>query len=241
MDDGVRVAEARLERGAGRDLDDERFVDRVHHHHALGVDGAAAGGGTDAERIEGGEGVRRELHAGADLADLGRLLEDGDAKVALREREGRCQPADAAADDEDRAGVSAHAIFSSRQRPSASCTGRSEKLKRIVSSAARKREGVPRRHDEHVARSEVEDLLRRRALDRRPAAALEADVDGAVGAAVGPRRGSLDEALREGADRRHRRAAGRRVDEAQLEAEMRVGAAARDADQRLAGASRTGS
>ena len=101
MDDGVRVGEAGAERGAGRDLADQRFVDGIHHHHAIGVDGAAARALADAERIEGGEGVRRELDAGADLADLGRLLEDGDAKAALRERQRRGEAADAGAGDDD--------------------------------------------------------------------------------------------------------------------------------------------
>ena len=101
VDHRVRIGEALAKGGAGRDLADQRLVDRVHHHHPIGVDRAAARPLADAERVEGGEGVGRELHASADLADLGRLLEHLDAKAALRQSERRSQPADASAGDDD--------------------------------------------------------------------------------------------------------------------------------------------
>ena len=124
---------------------------------------------------------------------------------------------------------------SSRQRPSTCCTGRSEKLKRMLSSRRGERERLPRRHDEDVAPAELEHL----GADRRPAAAFEADVHGRVAAARRPGLEALRQALGEGADRRHRRAAGRRVDEAQLEAVVRIDARLRDAEQRFARAART--
>src|ERR1019366_8008219 len=90
-------------------------------------------------------------------------------------------------------------------------------------------EGVPRRHDEDVAFAELEYRFLAGAADRRAAAAFEADVDARVAAAVGPRRKSGRQALRERAHRRHRRMAGRGVDEAQFEAVVRVDRALRDA------------
>jgi len=108
MDDRVRIGEALAEPGAGRDLADDRFVDRVHHHQTVGVDGAAARLGADAERVEGREGIRRELDSGADLADLGGLLEDLDAKAALREGERGGEAADPGAGDDHGALLSGH-------------------------------------------------------------------------------------------------------------------------------------
>ena len=119
VDDGVRVGEARPERRAGRDLADQRLVDRVHHHHPIGVDGAAARALADAERVEGGERVRRELDAGADLADLRRLLEDDDAKAALRERQRRGEAADAGTGDDDRVTRARHGSLCVRRRHAA--------------------------------------------------------------------------------------------------------------------------
>ena len=118
MDYRVGIGEALAEGGAGRDLADQRLVDRVHHHHPVGVDRAAARPLADAERVEGGEGVGRELHAGADLADLGRLLEHLDAKAALRQSERRGQPADAAARDDD-------GLTRARHDPGRACCRRS--------------------------------------------------------------------------------------------------------------------
>jgi hypothetical protein len=103
MDHRVRVAEALQEGGAGRDLADEALVHGVHHHHALGVHGAAARALADAERVEGGEGVRCQLDAGADLAELRRLLEDPDGEAASRQGQRGRQAADAGAGDDDRA------------------------------------------------------------------------------------------------------------------------------------------
>jgi hypothetical protein len=101
MDHRVGVAEAGTERVAERNLGDRAGVGRVQHHHAVVEDGAAARLLADAERVEGGEGVRRELDAGADLADLGGLLEHLDREAAPRQGERGGEAADAAAGDED--------------------------------------------------------------------------------------------------------------------------------------------
>src|SRR5678816_2716871 len=68
-------------------------------------------------------------------------------------------------------------------------------------------ERVPARHDQHVVLDEPE----RAVGDRELAPAFEADEHGGVGAAVRPRPETGGKALRERADRVHRRAAGRGV------------------------------
>ena len=102
VDDGVRIVESPPERFADRNARDFAAVDRVHHDEIVGVDRAPAGALADAERIHGGEPVGAELEAGADLADLGRLLEHFDGETGLAQRERGRHAADAAADDEHR-------------------------------------------------------------------------------------------------------------------------------------------
>ena len=87
---------------AERHVGDLAPVDGVVQHHPLGVDGAGARAVADAERVEGGEGVGTELHAGADLAQLGHLLQHAHAHALARERKRRGKAADAAAGDQDR-------------------------------------------------------------------------------------------------------------------------------------------
>ena len=96
MDDRVRVAKALPEGLVGEDAADLRAVDRVVHDHEIGEHRAAAGELAHAQRIQRMEGIGAELHAGADLADLGRLLEDAHAVAAPHEGERRGQSADAA-------------------------------------------------------------------------------------------------------------------------------------------------
>src|SRR5205814_3734567 len=55
----------------------------------------------DAQPIEAVEGVGAELDAGADLAELSRLLQHQRRDALLGERQRRCEAADAAAGDED--------------------------------------------------------------------------------------------------------------------------------------------
>ena len=54
-----------------------------------------------AERMEGAVAVGADLHAGADLLEVGRLLVDVDVVAALEQRQRRGEPADAAAGDQD--------------------------------------------------------------------------------------------------------------------------------------------
>src|SRR5690349_8891051 len=80
-----------------------------------------------------------------------------------------------------------------------------------------RREGhrLPRRHDEVVARREVEAL----AGDGDRAGAFDHRIDGTVGRAIGLCREALRQKLQRGADRGHRPSARRRVDVPQLRAE----------------------
>ena len=83
------------------DTGDLGLVHRVHHQDAVGIDGACALPLADAERVECRERVGAELDAGADLAELSRLLEDLDAESLLGKCERGGKAADAAARDED--------------------------------------------------------------------------------------------------------------------------------------------
>ena len=56
----------------------------------------------EAEPVEGAEDVGAELDAGADLAELGRLLDHPHRKTLARQRIGRRQAADAAARHQNR-------------------------------------------------------------------------------------------------------------------------------------------
>jgi hypothetical protein len=97
VDHRIGVAKALAEGLAGGDLADLVFVERVVHHHVVGEDGAAARLVAHAQRVEGVEGVRAELDAGADLADLGRLLQHLDLEALAHQRQRGGQAADAAA------------------------------------------------------------------------------------------------------------------------------------------------
>jgi hypothetical protein len=99
-------AQALVEGHAG----DDALVDRVHHDHLFHVDRPLARHGAHAQRVEGVEGVGPELDAGADLADLGRLLEHLDMEALAHQRQRGRQPADAAAGNQHggRCGGSAH-------------------------------------------------------------------------------------------------------------------------------------
>ena len=96
VDHGIGVAET-LAKGSTRgDAADQGFVQRVVHHHLVGVDRAAAGDGADAQSVECGEGVGSELDAGADLTESRCLLEHLDGKAAPHQRECRRNATDAA-------------------------------------------------------------------------------------------------------------------------------------------------
>src|SRR3979409_1613510 len=83
----VRIAEALREARVERDVDHRLAADAVHHQQALDEDGLLRHSLAAAESIDGVPGVRRELDAGADLAELGRLLEHDDPEVAPRQAE----------------------------------------------------------------------------------------------------------------------------------------------------------
>src|SRR5437667_272643 len=72
----------------------------VHHQQVLDEHGLPLHSLADAERIDGVPGVRRELDAGADLAELGGLLEHDDPEVAPRQRERHGEAADPAPGDD---------------------------------------------------------------------------------------------------------------------------------------------
>ena len=66
------------------------------HHHVVGVDRPTAGLLANAERIESVKGVRAQLHARTNFANLRGLLEHFDFKALLGQRQSSCQAADAA-------------------------------------------------------------------------------------------------------------------------------------------------
>ena len=73
----------------------------------------------DAERVERVPGVRRDLDAGADLAELRRLLQHHRAETLARQRQRRGEAADAAAGDDHRLLVARlHCSMLSAARPS---------------------------------------------------------------------------------------------------------------------------
>src|ERR1700694_4501937 len=94
----VRVAEAPGEALVERHVDDLLAAHAVEHEQAFDEDRVALHALADAERVDRVPGVGRELDAGADLAELARLLEHQDAEVPARERERDGEPAEAAAE-----------------------------------------------------------------------------------------------------------------------------------------------
>ena len=72
VDHRIRVAEATAKRRAHRDAADQGFVKRIEHHPLVGVGGDGTRRLADAQCVEGGEGIRPDLDA---RADLGRLLQ----------------------------------------------------------------------------------------------------------------------------------------------------------------------
>src|SRR6202011_3065523 len=95
------VAIARAKRLAEVDAGDLAVGHRVHQEEMVDIDRHGARGLADAESIEAMEGVGPELDAGADLAQLARLLQHQRGDALLRQRQCRGEAADAAARDED--------------------------------------------------------------------------------------------------------------------------------------------
>ncbi len=69
MHDGVRVAEARAEGIAQVDMGDLFGCQSIHQPELVDINSHAARSLADPEIVEGVEGVRSELDAGADLAE----------------------------------------------------------------------------------------------------------------------------------------------------------------------------
>ena len=89
MHDRIGIAEARAEIVAEIDMGDLFGGQRIHQPELVDIDGHAARGLADAEIVEGVEGVRPELDAGADLAERRRLFQQDRADALLREARAR--------------------------------------------------------------------------------------------------------------------------------------------------------
>ena len=101
VNDGVGISETMAKRLVGRNAADQRLVERVVHHHLIGINGARAGPFADAQRVEGGKRIGPQLDAGADLAQLRRLLQHFHGEALPGERKRGRQAADAATGNND--------------------------------------------------------------------------------------------------------------------------------------------
>ena len=116
---GVGVAEAGGEALVERDIDHPLGAHAVHHEQPLDENGLLLHQAADAEGVERMPGVGSELDAGADLAELRRLLEHHRTEAFAREGERGGEAADAAAGDDHRIFVSRlHCSMLSAARPS---------------------------------------------------------------------------------------------------------------------------
>ncbi|MCY1455227.1 hypothetical protein D9M71_723450 [compost metagenome] len=102
VDHTVGVAEALAEGLAHLDAADLAAVDSVHHGQVVGEHRAVARSLAGAEGVKRRVGIRAELDAGADLADLRGLLQQQHADALLGQHLGSGQTADAATDDDHR-------------------------------------------------------------------------------------------------------------------------------------------
>ena len=101
MNERVGMMEFLAERVAKRNAGDLLAGDRVHHDQIVGKHRERVDRLDQAEDVEHPEHVGAELNAGADLLELGRLLDDLRGDALARQRQSRGKPADAAADDEN--------------------------------------------------------------------------------------------------------------------------------------------
>ncbi len=99
VDHGVGLAEAGAEGIAERDARHHFAREAVHHDEVVDEDGRALDPLPDTQAVEHAEDVGAELDAGADLAELAGLLEDGRAHALARQSQGDGEPADTAAHD----------------------------------------------------------------------------------------------------------------------------------------------
>jgi hypothetical protein len=99
--DRVGVAEAAAEVRIDGDVDHLLPRHAVHQEQPLDEHRVLLDELADPERVEDVKRVRTELDPGAELAELVRLLEDGDAKSALCESQRASEPPDTAARNHD--------------------------------------------------------------------------------------------------------------------------------------------
>ncbi len=109
----VGIAKAPGKALVQRNVDDLLAAHPVHHEHAFYENRLLLHQLADAQGIDGMPGVGRELDAGADLAELMRLLQDQYAEILAGEGQRGGEPADAAAGDHDRLCVTGGAQKSS--------------------------------------------------------------------------------------------------------------------------------
>ncbi len=101
MDDDVGMPEAFPKRRSERKARDFLARIGVQHHAGLRHIGVVENLGGDAQPIEHRNHIGAELHAVADGAELGRLLQDADAASGAAQCKRRGQSAEAAAHDDD--------------------------------------------------------------------------------------------------------------------------------------------
>ena len=97
----IRVAETLAERRIERDFGDPFIRHRVHQPQAVDINRLGPGVIADAERVEAVEGVRADLDACADLAQLRRLFEHETLSADAGQPKRRAKTADAATGDQD--------------------------------------------------------------------------------------------------------------------------------------------
>src|SRR5436190_16574954 len=98
----VGIAKTRAERFAQINVGDLFSRERIHQSELIDIHRHAAGGFADAEIVEGVEGIRSKLDAGADFTKRGGLFEQDRGNALLRQPKCCGQAADAAARDQHR-------------------------------------------------------------------------------------------------------------------------------------------
>jgi hypothetical protein len=88
----VRIAEALAKALTRRDAGDQRPLERIVHHHLVGVNGPGARRLPNAQSVKGGKCIRTQLDARANLAELRSLFEHLDRESLTHQRE-RCSQA----------------------------------------------------------------------------------------------------------------------------------------------------
>ncbi len=121
VDHRIGIAEAAAEIVGQVDAGDLLGGDRIHQAQLVDEHRGRAGGIAETEMVEGMEGVRAELDAGADLLIARGALQDGDLESLAGQRDRSRQSANAAACDDDR--IPAHVLSLMVAISSVSCAG----------------------------------------------------------------------------------------------------------------------